>query len=132
MTNRGAVYMRIIVKSGCFTQYIQGNTTESDSDWKNFTQWQKDLKSEKQIVDHTLSCKSVLLKGIVSRDFGGLQMIIMDRAKVHDIPLKVYFLLFYFLYCFFSFKLSVGKAFFINALSKSLVSGWGYFIFRSE
>ena len=30
------------------------------------------------------------LKGIVSRDFGGLQMICMDRIGVPDVPLKVY------------------------------------------
>ena len=29
-------------------------------------------------------------KGIVSRDFGGLQMILMDRIGVPDVPLKVY------------------------------------------
>ena len=30
------------------------------------------------------------LKGIVSRDFGGLQMILMDRIVVPDVPLEVY------------------------------------------
>ena len=30
------------------------------------------------------------LKGIVSRDFGGLQMIWMDRIVVPDVPLEVY------------------------------------------
>ena len=29
-------------------------------------------------------------KGIVSRDFGGLQMIMMGRIGVNDVPLKVY------------------------------------------
>ena len=29
-------------------------------------------------------------KGIVSRDFGGLQMILMDRIYVPDVPLEVY------------------------------------------
>ena len=29
-------------------------------------------------------------KGIVSRDFGGLQMILMDRIGVPDVPLEVY------------------------------------------
>ena len=33
-----------------------------------------------------------LFKGIVSSDFGGLQMILMDRIVVPDVPLKVYFL----------------------------------------
>ena len=31
-----------------------------------------------------------VLKGIVSRDFGGLQMILMNRAWVPDVPLEVY------------------------------------------
>ena len=30
-------------------------------------------------------------KGIVSRDYGGLQMILMDGACVPDVPLEVYF-----------------------------------------
>ena len=30
------------------------------------------------------------LKGIVSRDFGGLQMILIDRLCVPDVPLNVY------------------------------------------
>ena len=34
--------------------------------------------------------KSVLFKGIVSRDFGGLEMILMDRLRVPDVPLDVY------------------------------------------
>ena len=29
-------------------------------------------------------------KGIVSRDFGGLHIILMDRIGVPDVPLKVY------------------------------------------
>ena len=35
---------------------------------------------------------TAICKGIVSRDFGGLQMILMDRIVVPDAPLKVYFL----------------------------------------
>ena len=31
------------------------------------------------------------LKGIVSRDFGGLQMILMYRIGVPDVPLKDYY-----------------------------------------
>ena len=31
------------------------------------------------------------VKGIVSRYFGGLQMIFMDRIVVPDIPMEVYF-----------------------------------------
>ena len=30
------------------------------------------------------------IKGIVSRDFEGLQMILMDRIGVPDVPLEVY------------------------------------------
>ena len=33
------------------------------------------------------------LKGIVSRDFGGLQMILMNRIVVPDVPLDVYLFL---------------------------------------
>ena len=32
-------------------------------------------------------------KGIVSRDFEGLQMILMDRIGVPDVPLEVYYFL---------------------------------------
>ena len=32
----------------------------------------------------------MLFKGIVSRDFGGLKMIKMDRIGVPDVPLKDY------------------------------------------
>ena len=31
-----------------------------------------------------------LFKGIVSRDFEGLQMILMDRIGIPDVPLEVY------------------------------------------
>ena len=31
------------------------------------------------------------LKGIVTRDFGGLQMILMDKIGAPDVPLKVFF-----------------------------------------
>ena len=33
---------------------------------------------------------NIVLKGIVSRDIGGLQMISMDRIVVPDVPLEVY------------------------------------------
>ena len=36
-------------------------------------------------------CKQ--FKGIVSRDFGGLQIILMDGACVKDVPLEVYIFL---------------------------------------
>ena len=32
----------------------------------------------------------ILFKGIVSRDFGGLQMILINRIGVPDVPLEVY------------------------------------------
>ena len=32
-------------------------------------------------------------KGIVSRDFGGLQMILMDRIYVPDVPQEIYLFL---------------------------------------
>ena len=45
----------------------------------------------------TFSCKIFVLKGIVSRDFGGLQMILMDIIGVPRVPLDVYlFLNFHF------------------------------------
>ena len=41
---------------------------------------------------------SIVFKGIVSRDFGGLQMIWMVRICVPDVPLEVYsFLIFIFI-----------------------------------
>ena len=33
---------------------------------------------------------NLYFKGIVSRNFGGLQMILMDRIGVPDVPLEVY------------------------------------------
>ena len=33
----------------------------------------------------------IVLKGIVSQDFGGLQMILMDRIVVPDVLLNVFF-----------------------------------------
>ena len=40
---------------------------------------------------------NVILKGIVSRDFQWLQMILVDVAWVPDVPLKVYY---FFNLCF--------------------------------
>ena len=34
-----------------------------------------------------------LFKGIVSRDFEGLQLILMDRIRVPDVPLEVHYFL---------------------------------------
>ena len=49
---------------------------------------------------HPLSCPasrfvgsvslSLTFKGIVSQDFEGLQMVLMDRIGVPDVPLEVY------------------------------------------
>ena len=47
-------------------------------------------------------------KGIVSRDFGGLQMILMKRIVVPDVPLDVYLFLnfrFHVVQSFEQFKL---------------------------
>ena len=47
------------------------------------------------------------LKGIVSRDFRCLQMILMDRIEVPDVPLKGYFFLnflFHIVYQVFIFQ----------------------------
>ena len=38
------------------------------------------------------------LKGIVTRDFGGLQMILMDKIGAPDVPLKVFFFLLFTLF----------------------------------
>ena len=52
-----------------------------------------------------------IFKGIVSRDFRGLQMILMDRTRVPGIPLNAYFLLnFHIVFKFRSFcRLSFHK-----------------------
>ena len=71
---------------------------------------------------------SYKLKGIVSRDFRGLQMILMDWALVLDIPPEAYLFLFTLSYSFLSTKFSAGTAF-INAISKSLVSCCRLFFF---
>ena len=45
---------------------------------------------------HELTCTVTLKpKGIVSRDFLDLEMILMDRTLVHGIPLVIYFLSFH-------------------------------------
>ena len=41
------------------------------------------------------------LKGIVSQDFGGLQMILINRLCVPDVPLEVYSFLNLHLHIFF-------------------------------
>ena len=43
-------------------------------------------------------------KGIVSRDFEGLKIILIDRTGVPDVPLKVYSFLNLSSYCFLIFK----------------------------
>ena len=42
---------------------------------------------------NNIKMSSASFKGIVSRDFGGLQMILMERIFVPDVPLEVYSLL---------------------------------------
>ena len=51
---------------------------------------------------------NLYFKGIVSRNFGGLQMILMDRIGVPDVPLEVYFLFIFVLYSFLSSKFWAG------------------------
>ena len=55
----------------------------------------KNTPSPEKIKQTSLS--SERLRGIVSRDFGWLQMILMDKAWVLDIPLEFFFT---FPYCF--------------------------------
>ena len=53
----------------------------------------------------TMRLRWIHIKGTVSRDFGGLQMIFMNRAWVTDVPLEVYlFKIFIFLYSSLSSK----------------------------
>ena len=48
-------------------------------------------------------------KGIVSRDFGGLQIILMDRIYVPDVSLEVYsFLNLHLHICLLIFKFTAG------------------------
>ena len=47
-------------------------------------------------------------KGIVSRDFEGLEMILMDRTCVPDVPLEVYSFLYFHLDRFFDFLVYIG------------------------
>ena len=51
----------------------------------------------------------ILFKGRVSRDFGGLQMILLDRILVPDVLLEV---LFSFSYCFFNFLVFSGLSYY--------------------
>ena len=46
----------------------------------------------------------ISIKGIVSRDFGGLQMILMDRIGAPDVSLEVYSFLNFRFHIFFKFK----------------------------
>ena len=52
------------------------------------------------------------LKGIISREVEGLQMILMDRAWVPDVPLEVYFIIIIFLHIVFKFKFFSGLSFY--------------------
>ena len=51
---------------------------------------------------------SVKFKGIVSHNFGGQQIILLDRAKVPDVLRKGYFFNFTFSYCLFKFSVFSG------------------------
>ena len=52
-------------------------------------------------------------KGIVSRDFGGLHIILMDRIGVPDVPLEVYYFLNLHLHIvFFNFYVYSGLSFY--------------------
>ena len=62
---------------------------------------------------------SFKFKGIVSHNFGGQQIILLDRAEVPDILRKGYFLILLFHIVYLSFPFSAGKAFIFNALRKS-------------
>ena len=50
------------------------------------------FKAQEQEQEHIFQSNQLVVqfKGIVSRDFGGLQMILMDRIYVPDVPLEVY------------------------------------------
>ena len=43
----------------------------------------------------------IIAKGIVSRDFGKLQMILMNSVCVHDVPLEVCYFLYLHLHIVF-------------------------------
>ena len=50
-----------------------------------------------------------MFKGIVSRDFEGLQMILMNRTLVPDVPLKLYsFLKLHYHFVFLILKFTEG------------------------
>ena len=51
---------------------------------------------------------SVKFKGIVSHNFGGQQIILLDRAEVPDILRKGYFLILLFHIVYLSFPFSAG------------------------
>ena len=56
----------------------------------------KDLKKTKKIAEKLKTMELVpiyIIKGIVSRDFRCLQMILMDRIGVPDVPPDVYLFL---------------------------------------
>ena len=55
--------------------------------WLGFVRCEE--KSGTILLYSELSAKYNPIQGIVSRDFGGLQMISMDRIVVPDVPLEV-------------------------------------------
>jgi hypothetical protein len=51
-----------------------------------------DLVTEFFDAPKTMQCaENEVLKGIVSRDWGRLQMVLLDRSEVRAIPLNIYF-----------------------------------------
>ena len=67
-----------------------------------------------KILQNINNCfqETYTLKGIVSRDFRCLQMILTDRIGFPDVPLKVYSLFIYFFILFFKFKVFSGLSFY--------------------
>ena len=57
---------------------------------------------DRETYVHNLNSIWFYLKGIVSRDFEGLQMILMERIYVPDVPLEVYLFLNLHLHKFFN------------------------------
>ena len=54
----------------------------------------------------------MVIKGIFSRDFGGLQMTLMDKIGVLDVPLDVYLFLNFLFHIVFKLKVLSGLSFY--------------------
>ena len=78
------------------------------------------LKRKKNPIVLTIQCieagatqnRAYWLKGIVTRDFGGLQMILMDRIGVPDVPLEAYSFLNFCFHIVIKFKVLSGLSFY--------------------